>query len=176
MIARYSPPLIVMGLIGLLVYAADAPKAPAPAAPAKLQFNRDVRPILAENCFACHGADSAARKAKLRLDQRDAAIERDAIAPGKPDDSEMITRIFLKEDDEQLMPPARTHKALKPEQKAILKRWISEGAEYQPHWSFIAPQVSRDAESSERSAGAPHARLRGLRLAAKHGQGDRRSQ
>src|SRR5476649_1133076 len=96
----------------------------------RIEYNRDVRPILAENCFACHGADSAARKAKLRLDQRDAAIERGALTPGKPDASEMVTRIFLKEDDEELMPPATSHKKLKPEQKAILKRWISEGAEY----------------------------------------------
>ncbi|MFO0850006.1 MAG: DUF1553 domain-containing protein [Gemmataceae bacterium] len=109
------------------------------AAGEKLQYNRDVRPILAENCFACHGADSAARKAKLRLDDREAAIEKGSITPGKPDDSELIARIVLAEDDEQLMPPKASHKKLTAAQKATLKRWVAEGAEYQPHWSFIPP-------------------------------------
>jgi mono/diheme cytochrome c family protein len=115
----------------------------APAAlagqPAKLEYNRDVRPILAENCFACHGPDSAARKAKLRLDRRDAAVEAGAIDPGKPDGSEAIARIFLPDSDKGVMPPVNSHKTLKPEQKEILKRWVAEGAEYQPHWAFIPP-------------------------------------
>src|SRR5947208_16260575 len=75
------------------------------------EYNRDVRPILAENCFACHGPDSAARKAKLRLDRRDEAISAGAIAPGKPDESEMIERIFA-EDASQRMPPPKSHKNL----------------------------------------------------------------
>src|SRR4051812_28073286 len=75
------------------------PKAAQPAQPVKanasgIEYNRDIRPILAENCFACHGADSAARKAKLRLDQRDEAMEMKAIVPGKPTESEMIRRIL----------------------------------------------------------------------------------
>jgi Protein of unknown function (DUF1553)/Protein of unknown function (DUF1549)/Concanavalin A-like lectin/glucanases superfamily/Planctomycete cytochrome C len=106
----------------------------------KLQYNRDIRPILSENCFSCHGADSAARKAKLRLDKREAAIEKGAIAPGKVDASEMVERLFLKNDDEQRMPPPSSHKELTPAQKETLKRWIAEGAEYQEHWSFIAPK------------------------------------
>src|SRR5580698_4554457 len=69
----------------------------------KLQYNRDIRPILAENCFACHGPDSASRKAGLRLDQRQAAIDMGVIAPGKPVDSEMIQRIFA--EDKHHMPP-----------------------------------------------------------------------
>src|SRR5437588_4943465 len=72
----------------------------------KLQYNRDVRPILAENCFPCHGPDSAARKAKLRLDVREQAVEMGALTPGKPGDSEAITRVFLKDTDKNLMPPA----------------------------------------------------------------------
>lgn len=107
------------------------------AADGKLQYNRDIRPILADNCFACHGPDSAARKAGLRLDQRDAAIEAGAIVPGKPQESELIRRLHAQGDD--LMPPPMTKKILSDKQKQILARWIQEGAEYQPHWSFIPP-------------------------------------
>src|SRR5262245_49941766 len=103
-----------------------------------LLYNRDVRPILAENCFACHGPDSAARKADLRLDQRQSAVDRGAILPGQPDDSEMLRRILSDNADESMPPPA-TKKTLTAEQKETLKRWIAAGAEYQPHWSLIAP-------------------------------------
>ncbi|HEX6964116.1 MAG TPA: c-type cytochrome domain-containing protein, partial [Lacipirellula sp.] len=119
--------------------AADQPAA-KPAAPAgKIQYNRDVRPILMDACIACHGPDSASRKADLRLDQRDAAIEMAAIMPGDPDSSEMIRRI-LSEEDYERMPPPETKKHLTNEQKQTLVRWIQEGAEYEPHWSFIPPQ------------------------------------
>ncbi|MCS5629942.1 MAG: hypothetical protein NZ744_03860, partial [Pirellulaceae bacterium] len=91
-----------------------------------LQYNRDVLPILAENCFACHGADSAARKADLRLDQRDVAIDLGAIVAGEPDDSEMINRV-LTDDVELVMPPAELKKTLTADEKEILKRWISAG-------------------------------------------------
>jgi hypothetical protein len=105
----------------------------------KVQFNRDVRPILFENCFACHGPDSASRKANLRLDQRAAAMEAGAIKPGDPDESELISRIESHDRDET-MPPPKSKKSLTADQKATLKRWVSEGAEYQPLWSFIAPR------------------------------------
>jgi hypothetical protein len=127
-----------------------APAAPVPAPTGKLEYNRDIRPILAENCFACHGADSAARKADLRIDQRDAAIEGKAIVPGKPDKSEMIARIFT-EDASEIMPPVKSHKKLTPAQKAILKRWIEEGAEYQPHWSFITPTRPKPPEVKDKT-------------------------
>lgn len=104
----------------------------------KLEYNRDIRPILFENCFACHGADSASRKGDLRLDQRDAALEMQAIVPGNVEESALIQRI-LSEEPEEVMPPPATKKSLTSEQKEILKRWVSQGAEYQPHWSFIAP-------------------------------------
>jgi hypothetical protein len=108
----------------------------------QLEYNRDVRPILSENCFACHGADSAARKAGLRLDHFEDAIaprkdSQPAITPGKPEASELIRRINAADDD--IMPPVKTHKTLAPEQKETLKAWIAEGAKYQPHWSLIAP-------------------------------------
>jgi cytochrome c553 len=111
----------------------------APPTAAELDYNRDIRPILVENCFGCHGADSAGRKADLRLDDRDAAVESGAIVPGDPDSSVALDRIFSA-DPEEVMPPPSIKKVLTPEQKELLKRWIAEGAEYLPHWSFIPPQ------------------------------------
>ncbi len=105
---------------------------------ADIEFNRDIRPILAENCFACHGPDSAARKASLRLDVRDQAVEMLAIVPGKPDESHLLERIF-EADVAKRMPPEKSHKKLTDVQKETLKKWIAAGAEYQPHWSFIPP-------------------------------------
>lgn len=101
-------------------------------------YNRDVRPILSNNCFSCHGPDSAARKGDLRLDQREAAVASAAITPNKPEASSVIERIFST-DPEMQMPPPSAHKTLKPEEKEILKKWIAQGAEYQKHWSLIAP-------------------------------------
>ena len=108
-----------------------------------LSFNRDIRPILSENCFYCHGQDPNKRKAGLRLDVRDVALkpaESDeiAIVPGKPDASALVARIFSTEKDEQ-MPPPKANRVLTAEQKEKLKRWIAEGAEYQQHWAFVAP-------------------------------------
>src|SRR5215470_6135456 len=107
-------------------------------AQSKIEYNRDMRPILAENCFACHGPDSASRKAGLRLDQRDAAVTAEAIVPGHPEKSALIERVLAEEVRER-MPPAKTNKTLTAAQKDLLKRWIAGGAEYQPHWSYIAP-------------------------------------
>ncbi|HVW38584.1 MAG TPA: DUF1549 domain-containing protein, partial [Pirellulales bacterium] len=122
-----------------ILAAALAPSGLASArAEEPLEYNRDVRPILLENCFACHGADSAARKADLRLDQRDAAIDAGALTPGKADESELVRRV-LSVDPEEMMPPPATKKQLTGKQKEILRRWVAEGAAYQPHWSLIAP-------------------------------------
>ena len=101
-----------------------------------VNFNRDIRPILSDKCFACHGLDKHARKADLRLDQRESAIESKAIVPGQPAKSELVERIFST-DDETVMPPKKTNKSLTDEQKSLLRKWIEEGAEYHPHWSFI---------------------------------------
>ncbi len=107
----------------------------------ELEYNRDIRPILASKCFACHGPDSASRKADLRLDQREAAIDMGAIIPGEPEESELIRRIQA-EEPEELMPPPETKKSLTAKEKELLARWIASGAEYQLHWSFIPPQRS----------------------------------
>jgi len=106
---------------------------------ARVEFNRDIRPILSENCYACHGPDKNRRKAKLRLDERASAIGTKAIVPGKPDDSELVARVF-EEDAEQVMPPPATHKMLTPAQKELLKQWIAQGAEYQAHWAYVPPE------------------------------------
>jgi hypothetical protein len=99
-------------------------------------YNRDIRPILAENCFACHGPDRSARKGKFRLDERAAALRKGAIVPGQPEKSELVTRIFSKEA-ETVMPPAKTKKHLTPEQKETLRRWIAQGAAYEAHWAYV---------------------------------------
>src|SRR5438034_1062866 len=104
----------------------------------KLSYNRDVRPILSENCFACHGPDKNQRKGKLRLDVREAALDKRAIVPGKPDESELVKRLHTTNPDD-IMPPPESHKTLTPGQKELLERWIAEGAEYEPHWAYIKP-------------------------------------
>src|SRR3954465_1063565 len=98
------------------------PVAAAKAAARRVEYNREVRPILAENCFACHGADSAARKADLRLDKREIATK-NAIIPNQPEKSPLIERI-LSHDAEEMMPPPKTKKTLTDAQKETLKRWI----------------------------------------------------
>jgi hypothetical protein len=106
------------------------------ASPAAVDYNFHVRPILAEHCFKCHGADEKQRKGKLRLDERDAAVAKKAIVPGKPDESELVMRI-LTADPEDVMPPPKENHALTSDQKEILKVWIAQGAEYKKHWAFI---------------------------------------
>ena len=115
------------------------------SAPLPLDFNRDIRPILSENCFYCHGQDSNKRLADLRLDDRDAAITAGAIVPGDASTSALIQRVHSENPDEQ-MPPPKSNRHLSPEQKALLQRWISEGAVYQRHWAFIAPIRPTDLE------------------------------
>ena len=105
------------------------------ATPGKIKFNRDIQPILSENCTFCHGPDKKHREADLRLDVREAAIEAGAIVPGDPSKSELIARI-LTTDEDDVMPPPDSHKTLKPEQKEMLKKWIEQGAEYEAHWAY----------------------------------------
>lgn len=104
----------------------------------KLSYNRDVRPILSNNCFFCHGPDPKTREADLRLDNREGATGGDhpAVVAGKTAESELVRRIRSTDPDE-LMPPAHSHRKLTEEQKAILERWVSEGAEYEGHWAFL---------------------------------------
>jgi len=108
------------------------------AGAAPLSYNRDIRPILSENCFACHGPDKEARKAKMRLDVRESAVKKEAIVPGDPEGSEMI-HLINTDDEDDLMPPADSHKALTAEEKKILAEWIKQGADYEPHWAYMKP-------------------------------------
>jgi hypothetical protein len=109
-----------------------------PAFGAKVDYNEDVRPILSENCFYCHGPDGNKRKAKLRLDVREAALEKKAFVPGDVEASELIKRLVSTDSDE-VMPPPDSHRTLSAAQKEILKRWIAEGAEYRQHWAYVTP-------------------------------------
>lgn len=111
----------------------------------RVQFNRDIRPILSDKCFFCHGPDKNHREGDLRLDVREDALARHALVPGQPDESLLIQRI-VSEDADERMPPPGSHKELAPKQKELLKRWISEGAEYQPHWAFLPPDKPRPPE------------------------------
>lgn len=113
------------------------------AAPDRVSFNRDIRPILAENCLACHGFDAGKRKANLRLDTAEGmftpnADGRVAIQPSQPEASEAWRRIVT-EDEDDLMPPPASHKTLSPKDRDLIKRWIEQGAPFQRHWSFEPP-------------------------------------
>ncbi len=107
-----------------------------------VDFQRQVRPILSDNCFLCHGPDKGTRMADLRLDNKDGALAArkngTPIVPGKPDESLLIKRIFS-EDASFRMPPAMAHKTLTAEQKDTLRKWIEQGAPWKEHWSFIPP-------------------------------------
>src|ERR1044071_3391603 len=109
-----------------------------------VDFARDVRPILSEKCFACHGKDEKQRQAGLRLDLREAAVVKGSsghipIVPGKPASSALVARITA--TGPLKMPPAATGKKLTAEDIATLKRWIAEGAKYAPHWAYVAPKL-----------------------------------
>ena len=110
----------------------------APVHGAPVDFNRDVRPILSENCFYCHGQDPNKREADLRLDVREAALKEKAFVPGDAAMSELISRINT-DDKDDLMPPPKSNRRLSPAQKETLKRWISEGANYSQHWAYVPP-------------------------------------
>jgi mono/diheme cytochrome c family protein len=125
----------------LLLTAATALALPAFAKP--VDFAREIQPILSDNCYHCHGPDAAARKAGLRLDQHAAAFAGGksglaAIVSGKPDDSELIARIFS-HDTEEVMPSPDSNKTLTDAQKDLLRRWVAEGAAWGKHWAYVAP-------------------------------------
>ena len=116
---------------------------PAFAGQEPLQYNRDIRPILSANCFFCHGFDEKERKAGLRLDVPAAAFRKDesglaAIVPGSPEKS-LVWELINTTDPDEIMPPPESHKKLEASERALLKRWIEEGASYQKHWAFEPP-------------------------------------
>lgn len=105
----------------------------------ELRYGRDIRPILSDKCFFCHGTDPKTRKAELRLDLRDAAIASKAIIPGNPAASSLISRVNASDADE-VMPPPKSHKSLSRSEKQLLSDWIKSGADYEPHWAYTRPQ------------------------------------
>ena len=142
--------LVVVGTGSLrsLAQSRTEPRKPAVRASkeqTKLSFNETIQPILSENCYACHGPDPGARKAKLRLDRAEFAfVPHDKFGPaiiaGQPDKSPLVRKIEAKNPKDR-MPPPEAHKTLKPEQIALLREWVKEGAEYEEHWSFLAPKA-----------------------------------
>ncbi len=137
---------LAIGFVLLLLISIAAPQAVAlddGRPPQKLSFNRDIRPILADKCFKCHGPDARQRKAKLRLDnERDArgpaGSGSAAIVPGKIEESELYARITSQDADER-MPPADSGKSLSAAEISLLKKWIEEGGAYEGHWAFTPP-------------------------------------
>src|SRR5262249_21401539 len=130
-------PTFLTPLLGTLLMPA------AGRAAERIDFQRDIRPILSDNCFKCHGPDDKARKARLRLDRRDTARKggrsgESAIVPGKPDASELIRRVSSKEETE-VMPPPQTGKKLSARQIQLLRNWIADGATYKVHWAYVPP-------------------------------------
>jgi hypothetical protein len=122
----------ILGILSLITLVVRGTAAP----PAPVRFDRDVLPILSESCFACHGPDERARKAKLRLDTRDGAAH--VLAPGKTGTSELIRRISADPDDGR-MPPSRSNRRLTAAQKDVLRRWVEQGAPWAKHWAYETP-------------------------------------
>lgn len=122
----------------VLILFAAAVVAAGGAEPRVPEFNRDIRPILSENCFYCHGQDPNHRKANLRLDEREAAVAAGAIVPGDPEASEVMRRLECQDPGDR-MPPPDSNRTVSAEQRETLRAWIAAGAEYQPHWSFVPP-------------------------------------
>jgi len=125
--------LSIVGLSGQ-----TAPVRPGPP----VDFTTQIRPLLSDRCFRCHGPDAGKRKAKLRLDLASGAFKAlddgwAVVTPRRPDLSELIRRTSLPVDDEDMMPPADSHLSLSDAEKALLKRWVEEGADYKAHWSFV---------------------------------------
>ncbi|MBC8113878.1 MAG: hypothetical protein H7062_05850, partial [Candidatus Saccharimonas sp.] len=128
---------LIVATIGLALETGHA------AEPAAISFQQQVRPILSNTCFRCHGPDEKERQAGLRLDRRESAVSKlesghVAISPGKADASELVRRINST-DPEVMMPPPSLNKPLSAADKRVLKSWVEQGAEYREHWSFVAP-------------------------------------
>lgn len=142
--------IAVVWVVSLQAYSAEPLENP-------VSYDRQIRPILAEKCFACHGFDSSAREADLRLDTRQGAIESgsgDGIVPGKPDESGLVHRVESPDVD-SVMPPPSSGKALDETEKSLIRLWIAQGAEYQEHWAFILPKQAPPPTTSANEPGHP---------------------
>ena len=121
----------------LLVLLLGAAMAANVAAEDRVQFNRDVRPLLSDKCFFCHGPDAKKRQAELRLDERNAAVTARAIVVGQPEKSELIRRVASADADERMPPDSSKLGRLTTQEIDTLQRWIWQSAEYESHWSFV---------------------------------------
>jgi hypothetical protein len=160
-------------LAGLVWFPLLLPQILQAAPDRPISYNRDIRPVLSDNCFYCHGPDQHKRKAKLRLDVREEALARKAFIPGNAKESELVRRIFSSDEDER-MPPPKSEKKLSSAQKELLRRWIEEGAHYEKHWAFIPP-VRPPAPSGSRGIDSlieEHLKEAGLQLSP---EADRRT-
>jgi hypothetical protein len=139
--SRHTSERLLTLLIGLSLPGSAVLGGPAGDNPAGLSidFNRDIRPVLAENCFYCHGQDPNKRQAELRLDVRDEAVEAGAIVPKDAKASELVKRINS-DDPQKLMPPPKSNRRLSTAQKRLLEQWIGEGAVYAQHWAYVTPK------------------------------------
>ena len=115
--------------------------------PEKVDFNYHIKPLLSDRCYACHGPDEKARKAKLRLDVSEGAFKGDIIKPGRPDQSELIRRITATDPDDH-MPPAESNLSLSADEIELLRRWVAQGAEWGKHWSLIPLPEAHDSTAS----------------------------
>jgi len=136
-----------VGLLSLLICCAAVPLSAKEPPPRKIDFNRDIRPILSDTCFACHGPDSEARETDLRFDRKESAFGElsdggFAIVPGNSADSQLIERI-TSDDDALRMPPEDSNKKLTADQIKLLKQWIDAGAEWDKHWALVPPHRSQ---------------------------------
>ena len=157
---QIRPWLLTLAIAAMAPWGSRAAESPAPDV---IGFNQHIRPVLSENCFHCHGPDEATREAGLRLDEREPALEAGAFVPGDPAASELIRRI-TSDDSRDLMPPPGSHRELSPEQRDLLARWIEQGAVYEKHWAFVAPErpqvpgpAAGDHDAPDGAAGAPPA-------------------
>ena len=131
--------------------------------PAELDYNQHVKPVLSDKCFACHGPDKAKQKAGLRLDIAENAYDdlpespgKVAIDPGSLSKSEVVRRI-LSSDPDQVMPIPKSNLSLTAYEKAVLVKWIQQGAEYKPHWAFVKPEMPDIPVHRQRGLGQkPH--------------------
>src|SRR5687767_8861686 len=134
--------VVLAVIVGATLRGAPAAEVAKPSAGRKIDYNQDIRPILSENCFRCHGFDPANRAAELRLDTKEGLFgvrdETYPVVPGKPDDSVLYMRI-TSDDDDYRMPHKKSNKKLTEKQIATIKQWIEEGADWKPHWAYVPP-------------------------------------
>jgi hypothetical protein len=144
----YFGPIPAAVLVATCVVFAPRPIVAAPDAP---RYNHDIRPILADRCFACHGPDSGTREAELRLDTEEGAHEW-VIVPGDPDSSEVLSRVASDDPETRMPPPAAKKPPLSSDEVELFRQWIKAGAKYEPHWAYIAPQSAPVPEVADESA------------------------